>query len=312
MQNSSRDLAAIQRWLQSVIMHPGGVLRGIQADEARAHIDLQPTDIESVISPSRHQNSVERLEIYSRAYYARLIECLRAEFPITMKAVGEELFDQFAVGYLEQYPSQSYTLDHLGAKFPQYLAETRPVGDDVDMSWLDFLVDLARLEWNIAEVFDGPGAEGAPLLDKDQVLAIPPDRWSDVCLVPAPCLRVVRLDFAVHDYYRALRNEQESVPPERMETFLAITRRDYVVRHILLSPSESQILAAILRARRSVRRLPRWITRANLTWLGWQPFSRTAFASGRPKVFSSVRNSLGEFRRSLLGDVRCWRCRNRW
>jgi hypothetical protein len=186
------------------------------------------------------------LEIYARAYYARLLECLRAEFPITVKAVGGELFDQFAVGYLEQYPSQSYTLDHLGARFPQYLAETRPVDEESDTSWLDFLVDLARLEWNIAEVFDGPGAEGATLLDKDQVLAIPAERWVDVRLVPVPCLRVIRLDFAVHDYYRALRNEQEAVPPDRAETFLAITRRNYVVRHILLSPPEAKILGAIV------------------------------------------------------------------
>ncbi len=163
-----------------------------------------------------------------------------------MKAVGEELFDQFAVGYLEQYPSRSYTLDHLGARFPQYLAETRPVDDEADTSWLDFLVDLTRLEWNIAEVFDGPGAEGAALLNKEQVLAISPERWVDVRLVPVPCLRIIRLDFAVHEYYQALRNEQEAVPPDRAETFLAITRRDYVVRHIPLSQPEARILAAIV------------------------------------------------------------------
>jgi len=246
MQKPGHDLTQIQRWMQSVIMHPGGVLPGIQSDEAQAHIKMQSAEIESVIAPSLQQNSVERLEIYARAYYARLLECLRAEFPITVKALGDELFDQFAVSFLERYPSQSYTLDHLGARFPQYLAETRPVDDETDTSWLDFLVDLARLEWNIAEVFDGPGAEGATLLGKDQILAIPPERWDQVRLVPVPCLRVIRLDFPVHDFYRALRNEQEAVPPDRAETFLAITRRNYVVRHIPLSPGEAELLAALL------------------------------------------------------------------
>jgi hypothetical protein len=246
MQNTTHDLTQIQRWMQSVIMHPGGVLRGIQADEAQVYIEIKPADIESVISPSQNQNSVERLEIYARAYYARLLECLRAEFPITVKAVGEELFDQFALGYLEMYPSQSYTLDHLGARFPQYLAETRPVDDDADTSWLDFLVDLARLEWNIAEVFDGPGAEGATQLSQDQIMAIPPERWADVRLVTVPCLRIIRLDFPIHDYYRALRNGQEAVPPDRAETFLAITRRNFIVRHIRLSPPEAMTLATIV------------------------------------------------------------------
>jgi hypothetical protein len=232
--------------MQSVIIHPGGVPRGIESDDARAHIDIQAADIESVISPSLHQNSCERLEIYARAYFARLLECLRAEFPITAKAVGEELFDQFAVGYLERYPSRSYTLDHLGARFPQFLAETRPVDPDSDASWLDFLVDLARLEWNIAEVFDGPGAEGVALLDKDQILAIPPECWADVRLEPVPCLRVVSLDFPMHDYYRALRKGLEAIPPDREQTFLAITRRNYVVRHIRLSPTEGTLLNSIL------------------------------------------------------------------
>lgn len=246
MSAPKHDLAQIQRWLQSVITHPGGVLSGMQTDAARAQLDVRPADIASVILPSQRQDSIERLEIYAQAYFARLLECLRAEFPVMVKAMGEELFDEFAVGFLERYPSQSYTLDHLGARFPQFLAETRPV-DESGTSWLDFLADLARLEWNIAEVFDGPGAEGQPLLDKEQILAIPPDRWSEARLRPVPCLRVVRLDFPVHEYYRALRHDEaDAVPPDRAETRLAITRRNYVVRHLPLSGREAEVLVAIL------------------------------------------------------------------
>ena len=214
---------------------------------------------------------------------ARLLECLRAEFPITVKAVGEELFDQFAVGYLEQYPSQSYTLDHLGTRFPQYLAETRPVDDEADTSWLDFLVDLARLEWNIAEVFDGPGAEGATLFDKDQILAIPIESWPEIRLVPVPCLRVIRLDFAVHDYYRALRNEQEAVPPDRLETFLAITRRNYVVRHILLSPPEAKMLGSNRRGRDGRRGDCRhgFPEGHRIVWPGSKPSELVSYLVGR-------------------------------
>jgi hypothetical protein len=246
MVDPHHDLSQLQGWMQSVIMHPGGVIQGMKTDEARAHIGIDPIDIASVIAPSRNQNSLERLEIYARAYYARLLECLRAEFPILVKAVGEDLFGQFALGYLERFPSQSYTLDHLGSRFRQYLSETRSDDDEGDASWLDFLVDLAQLEWNIAEVFDGPGAEGMQLLDTDQILAIPPERWIDARLVPVPCLRVIRLDFPVHDYYQSLRNSEEAVPPDRQETFLAITRRNYVVRHIPLSPPAAEILTALL------------------------------------------------------------------
>ena len=246
MSNPTHDLDRIQAWFQSVIMHSGGVEPGMRTDAARACIDIGPAEIEAVVLPSRHQTSVERLEIYARAYFARLLECMRAEYPVMVAALGEELFDQFAIAYLEEHPSRSYTLDHLGARFPEFLAETRPGDAQGDNSWLDFLVDLARLEWSIAEVFDGPGAENSPLLDKDRILAIPPEHWFDIRLVPVPCLRVVRLDFPVQDYYRALRTRQDANPPERAETFLAITRRNYVVRHFPLSPPEAHVLTAIV------------------------------------------------------------------
>ncbi len=125
----SFPLEQIQRWMQSVLMHPGGVAEGMQSEAAREHIDLPPGEIEQVVGRSAALDGLERLEIYARAYYARLVECMEAEFPILARAVGEELFREFAVGYLECYPSRSYTLNHLGGRFAEYLAETFPSGE---------------------------------------------------------------------------------------------------------------------------------------------------------------------------------------
>ncbi len=199
-----------------------------------------------MIERSSHQTSVERLEIYSGAYYARLLECLRAEYPIMAKAMGAELFDEFAVEYLGRYPSHSYTLNDLGGNFPKFLAETRPTSADEDNSWLDFLVDLAKLEWCFSEVFDGPGAENQRLLGLDQLRGLSADSWTETRLVPVPCLRVLRLDFPVQVYYRAIRDTAEASPPEREPTWLAISRRNFVVRHHALAPIEAEILGAIL------------------------------------------------------------------
>jgi hypothetical protein len=240
------DLAQIQGWMQSVIINPSGVVDGIAASDARAHIDILPREIETVIERSSHQTSIERLEIYSRAYYARLLECLQAEYPVMAKALGTELFDEFAVEYLQRYPPHSYTLNELGASFATFLAETRPTSADGGDSWLDFLVDLAKLEWCFAEVFDGPGAENQRLLGPDQLQAISMEHWPKARLVPVPCLRIVRLDFPVHEYYRTVRDGAEAVPPVREPTRLAISRRNYVVRHIPLTEPEAAILEAIV------------------------------------------------------------------
>ncbi|HEX4150492.1 MAG TPA: DNA-binding domain-containing protein [Pirellulales bacterium] len=246
MSETPHELSQLQRWMQAVMMHPGGIVEGMQADDARTHIDVQPSAIESVICPSREQSSVERLEIYAHAYYARLLECLRAEFPMTARAIGEDLFDEFAIDYLQSCPSQSYTLDQLGGRFAGFLAETRPDAADDAAAWLGFLPDLAALEWHFAEVFDGPGAERLELLDPQHLAAIGPERWADVRLTCVPCLRIAEFAFPVHEYYLALRRGEEPLPPARRATRLAITRRDYIVRHRPLAEQEAAILASLL------------------------------------------------------------------
>src|SRR5260370_2264837 len=121
-----RDLGQIQRWMQATIMHPGGVVEGMASAEARRLIDVGPNEAEAVVTRSRALTALERLAIYGYAYYARLLECLREEFPVLQHALGEELFDAFAAQYLPQHPSRSYTLFQLGTNFPHFLEETRP------------------------------------------------------------------------------------------------------------------------------------------------------------------------------------------
>lgn len=248
--NTSRhELGEIQRWMQAVVMHPVGVAEGIASAEARGHIDVGPDQADAVVTPSRALTALERLSIYGYAYYARLLECLREEFPVLMHALGEEVFDAFAVGYLERYPSRSYTLFKLGADFPRYLAETRPEPDSdqgLPADWPDFLIDLATLERTFNEVFDGPGVEGEHLLDADLLRTISPERLLEARLVGVPCLRLLALRYPVHKYFAAVRRDEDPDPAGPTETWLAVTRRRYVVRHYELSRPAYQLLKALL------------------------------------------------------------------
>jgi hypothetical protein len=103
MSMPTRELDRLERWMQAVIMHPDGVVAGVASEEARQHIDVTPGAVEQVVTRSRAQTSLERLEVYAGAYYARLLECLRDEFHIFARAVGEEVFDTFAFEYLQKY-----------------------------------------------------------------------------------------------------------------------------------------------------------------------------------------------------------------
>jgi hypothetical protein len=240
------DLDQIQRWMQAVLMHPGGAEAGAASEAAREAIDGPPEEAERVVTRSRALSGLERLAIYNRAYYARLLECLRESFPVLFHALGEDAFGSFALDYLQKYPSRSYTLNDLGANFPRYLRESRPA-DEPGPSWPDFVIDLATLEWTYNEVFDGPGVEGHLLLRPDRLRAIPPERWPDARLVPVPCLRLLHLSYPVHGYYTAVRRRKEPEFPEPAATFLAVTRRRYVIRRHELSRPQFVLLEALLR-----------------------------------------------------------------
>lgn len=248
MNGEPRALEQIERWMQAVIMHPDGIAAGIDSADARREIDITASDIEDVVEPSRQLSSIDRLRVYGNAYYARLLECLRDEFPALLQAVGEEAFDALAFGYLQACPSKSYTLARLGAMFPGYLSETRPAKEESTSGadWPAFMIDLATLERTYSEVFDGEGVEGKNLLSADDLLSVPPARWEHVRLETVPCLRLLEFQFPVHEYATAVKQGKSAEMPDPRPTYLAISRRDYIVRRWELDALEYRLLWLIV------------------------------------------------------------------
>jgi hypothetical protein len=247
-----------------VITHADGVEAGAASEEAQRLIQLPPNQLERVITRSRALTAAERLAIYANAYHNRLMECLGEVFPMLKRTLGDDGFDALAFGYLQEFPSRSYTLNELGRHFADFLEQTRPLHEEpegsaietstskqdqpVHPNWAEFLIDLARLEWAIYEVFDGPGVEGQTLLTADQLLAIPAERWPESRLVPVVCLTLLSTRFPVNDYFTDLRNTHvdEVLPmPAPADSFVALTRRDFVVRRYNLSHLEFELLKGI-------------------------------------------------------------------
>lgn len=249
----SRDeLGKLQQWMLSVITHPDGVVEGARSAEAQQQIAVLPDELEQVIQRSRHQTSIERLAVYANAYYARLLECLEEEFPALRYALGEEIFQAFAFEYLQHYPPGSYTLAKLAANFPRFLRETRPVDDAQNTgapNWSDFLIDLATLERTYSEVFDSPGAEGCSTLWAEELSSIAPERWSDTRLLTVACLRLLELQFPVHEFAAAVKHGQDPVVPPPCATYLVVSRRNYVVHPRAVSRLEFDMLEGLCAGR---------------------------------------------------------------
>jgi hypothetical protein len=247
MSEPQHTLDELQRWMQAVITHPAGASAGIESPAALDQIAAVPSQIERVACRSRALTALERLDIYNRSYFARLLECLREEYSVLAFALGSDLFDAFAVGYLESHPSSSYTLNKLGESFPEYLAASRPEhAARSSTDWPEFMIDLARLERAVNEVFDGPGTEGRPLLTAERLQACPPERWPAARLVCAPCLRLIELRYPVSDYFSAARRQESAPIPPARESFVAVSRQDYRVRRYELTAPQHALLAALL------------------------------------------------------------------
>lgn len=258
-ENEPHRLDVVQRWFQTVITDDGGVQEGMESSDAQKLIPLARGQLEQVIRRSSNLRAEERLSIYANAYYARLVECLAECFPVLKKAVGNEIFESFAVEYLQHHPPQSYTLDKLGEHFSRFLEETRP-----DLSqegkppekpnWPDFLIDLCRLEWTIAKVFDGPGIEDKAILTAADLQDLAPERFGEARLIPVVCLRLLTFRYPVNSYYTAARrcgkDEEPPIPPPGAQ-HVAITRYDYIVRRFELTYPQ-KVLLETLRSGKSV------------------------------------------------------------
>lgn len=227
------QLESIQRWMLTTIQQPTG-------------IDPRDRQVADVIQPSSRQTSAERLQIYADAYFARLLEVLTGEFPSLTHALGDELFAEFMLGYLQTAPSTSYTLSDLGARLPDYLRDTRPPREGTDPDWADFLIDCSRLERLYSEVFDGPGPERQPRLETWSLDAVPStDSFIGQRLQVAPWVRLICLQFPIHEYITAVRKGLSPEIPTPQDTYLIVSRREFIVRRVPVCAAEFQLLQGL-------------------------------------------------------------------
>ena len=60
--------------------------------------------VDHLLRPNTHLPPAQALAIYQRAYTARLLECLRADYPVLRQYLGTQLFDHFATEYIQAFP----------------------------------------------------------------------------------------------------------------------------------------------------------------------------------------------------------------
>jgi hypothetical protein len=109
-------------------------------------------EAEGFIKPGHRLTSLERLEIYSRSYWFRVLDALRSDFPGLENVLGSSGYERLARAYLADCPSQSYTLRDLGSRLEDWLRKhPQYAGKNHELA-----LDMVRLEWAHIVAFDGP------------------------------------------------------------------------------------------------------------------------------------------------------------
>jgi hypothetical protein len=153
------------------------------------------------IKPNDRLSSFERLEIYNRQYWFRILDCLYDDYPGLRAVAGERRFMKLATAYLIRYPSDSYTLRDLGNRLEQFLRE--------EPQWSaprqELALDMVRFEWAQVVAFDGPAN---PPVTPDDILDTPA---SKLRLNLQPYLSLLELNFAVDDFLIAVKKGESDI-----------------------------------------------------------------------------------------------------
>ena len=100
-------------------------------------------------------------------------------------------------------------------------------------------MELVRLEQTIDRIFDGPGPE------KLQPFALPPAAGAELRLTLAPGCELLACEYPVSSYYTTWKAGQDPVWPAAQPQYVALLRRDYVVRRFELTAPQYKLLHAI-------------------------------------------------------------------
>ena len=215
------------------------------------------------IKPNDRLSSFERLEIYNRVYWFRVLDCLYDDYPGLRAIVGERKFMRLATAYLAKYPSVSFTLRNLGQRLEKFLRE--------EPHWIapneELALDMVRFEWAQVVAFDDAAQ---PKITTDDVLDTPP---SKLRLGLQPYLSLLELNYAVDKFLLAVKKREgrlscgtkRATPsrrcrklaerkrpvrrPKRERVYLVVHRHDNMLYYKRLEPEAFAILRGLQRGR---------------------------------------------------------------
>jgi hypothetical protein len=247
-----RDLLTWQRTMHAAITRP--LAPGDRAQRRWFDGSSSARAVAKLVKPSRTLQPLERVEIYNRMYWFRLLDSMAQDFPGLRALLGEKKFWPLIERYLEVCPSRSFTLRDLGSRLARFIVrEPELVAPHAPAAR-----DLVRFEWAQIVAFDGPSR---PRLTKRQLAGVDP---TQLRFAVQPYLTLLTCRHPVDEYVLAvkrdgaLRTEASNAVVARVEAssegarlerggllHIVVHRVDNQLYYKRLEPEAARLLRAI-------------------------------------------------------------------
>jgi Putative DNA-binding domain len=203
----------------------------------RATEEAYPAPLLRAARPAREQSAGQRLAVYNRQYWFRLLTVLQRAFPLTSRLLGFWRFNELAADFLLAHPPRGWDLDHVGAGFVDFLCQaTASLESETTRVAPEALLEAARLDEAFHAVFRAPHVERyTPASDEAERLP-----HARLRLSPAVALLTEHWPLA------EMRRSALATPGERT---IELEPRLSGARHWLLSRSGLELQLAPLKPR---------------------------------------------------------------
>jgi hypothetical protein len=186
------NLETLQRRVARAVMAP--LTRAERMERRSAAVAKR------IIKPNDRLTAFERLEIYNRQYWFRVLDGFADDFPGLRAILGDRRFDAVAKAYLTECPSRSFSMRDLGSRLEWWLRKHPKHA----AGRLHLALDMVRLEWAEIEAFDS--ASLPPITAESLASAIP----AQLQLRFQPYIRLLDLRYPVDDLLLAIKHDAET------------------------------------------------------------------------------------------------------
>ncbi len=210
------------------------------------------------IKPNDRLTSFERLQIYNRCYWFRILDCLYDDYPGLRSILGLRKFQKLSQAYLARFPSASFTLRDLGSRLVGFL--------EAEPAWIQpheaLALDMARFEWAQVIAFDSAALKPVHI---DDLLGCDPAKLT---LGLQPYVTLLELAYPVDQFALAIKsrdaaglsdqasNTRDSAPtarpraprvrlPKPAKSWVAVHRHNNLLFFKQLEPEQFLMLQAL-------------------------------------------------------------------